>query len=59
MKSTALKHNSKESYLKLVKNSLNSIGESKEKIYINTLTPGFSYSNDKGQVITPNKCILL
>ncbi|SNR69957.1 hypothetical protein [Lutibacter flavus] len=59
MKSSALKQNTKESCLTLIKNTLSNTDESKEKIYINTLSPGFNYGNKKGQIITPKKCILL
>ncbi len=29
------------------------------RIYINTLVPGFNYINQLGELITPKKCILL
>jgi len=29
------------------------------RIYINTLIPGFNYVNQLGELITPKKCILL
>lgn len=30
-----------------------------DRIYINTLMPGFNYTNHLGELITPKKCILL
>ena len=51
---TSLKLN--ETHLKLVKNTLKN---KVTKVYINTLLPNFSYKNHLGEIITPNKCVLL
>lgn len=62
MKSSALKQHNKESHLKLVKNSIgkqHSLKNSIERIYINTLIPGFNYRDKAGNVITPKNCALL
>lgn len=49
----------KELHLKIVKNSLNSKTDQK-KIYINTLSPDFTYVNHQGtMVFNPKKCVLL
>lgn len=53
MKTASLIEYKKESYLKIVKNSLD-----KKSVYcklnINTLIPGFSYRNHKGDTIIIN-----
>lgn len=61
MKSSALKQNSKEPHLKLVKNSIKKqvLITNNERIYINTLIPGFNYINHLGNLITPKKCALI
>ena len=59
MNSTTLKQNTQESHLKVIQGSLNRKTGFDEKIYINTLFPGFSYVNELGKTITPRKCILL
>jgi chitinase len=53
-----IKSNNK-SYLKLIKNSKKTIHKSAKKIYINTLTPEFSYLDKLGKLIKPKKCIML
>jgi hypothetical protein len=51
---------SPKSNLKVVKNN-----RTKKKItgnktyYINTLFPGFTYMNGKGEMVTPKKCAIL
>ncbi len=62
MKSSALKQNIKEPYLKLVKNSSTKqpmLKTDNERIYINTLMPGFNYIDKVGNLIIPKKCALL
>ena len=52
MKSTPM-HNTQESHLKLIKNNtLRNKKRSIERIYINTLIPGFEYLNNLGETIT-------
>lgn len=58
MTTTSLKQNSKESHLRVIKYSENIVESVKKKIYINTLFPGFSFINEKGETIIPRKCIL-
>ncbi|WP_457617420.1 hypothetical protein [Lutibacter sp.] len=61
MKATSLKRNDAQPHLKIVNNNI-SAGRKKKinhKLYINTLMPGFNYTNHLGQVITPKKCVLL
>ena len=58
MKSNTLKQISKEPHL----NSIDDKQQLKTKInriYINTLVPGFNYINQVGKLITPHKCFLL
>ena len=59
MEANALKNNikSNEPHLKLVKSTKKIITGS--RIYINTLIPGFSYVNSKGEIEYPHKCVLL
>ena len=62
MKASALKQNSKEPHLKLVKNNTSKkqvLKTNSERIYINTLIPGFNYINHVGDLITPKKCALI
>lgn len=40
------------SHLSVIKNLLNG-KKSEAKIYINTLVPGFTYKNSKGETVTP------
>jgi hypothetical protein len=56
MNPNSLKNKSKKIHLKVVKNSLKRKKNVKKKYYINTLIPGFTYLNDKGKTVTPNKC---
>ncbi len=57
MNAARLDQNTQESNLTVVKRSMNNNPEF-AKIYINTLFPGFSYSNANGEIITPRNCIL-
>jgi len=62
MKSSALKQDIKEPYLKLVKNSIikqSMLKNDTKRIYINTLMPRFNYIDKVGNIITPKKCALL
>ena len=62
MKSTSLKQNRTESFLKVVKNTTNikrNLKSQVNRIYINTLIPNFSYTNNNGEIIAPKKCALL
>ncbi|MGV6845913.1 MAG: hypothetical protein ACWA42_07290 [Lutibacter sp.] len=58
---TPLKNtNESKSHLKVIKNNLKSKSSTKkERIYINTLAPNFSYINNVGKIVKPKKCILL
>ncbi|MFK5959632.1 MAG: hypothetical protein QM495_12295 [Lutibacter sp.] len=58
MKANALNN---EPYLKLIKNNhKRKVATTKiERIYINTLMPGFSYLNKAGKNIFPHNCALL
>lgn len=51
----------KEPHLKLIKNNKrkNAASTNVDKIYINTLMPGFSYLNKAGKTIFPHNCALL
>lgn len=62
MKAMQLKQTENTPFLKVVNNSLAktpAITEKVRRIYINTLMPGFNYTNRAGELITPNKCALL
>jgi len=62
MKSTSQKLTVLDSHLKLVMSSFESKDSNKEavnRIYINTLIPGFTYVNHLGELSMPKKCILL
>ena len=62
MKSTQLQQIESINFLKVVNNSLNKTIAPVEKvnrIYINTLIPGFNYINHLGEVVSPNKCAFL
>lgn len=52
---TYLKLNLNRTHLKLVKNKR----VTDAKIYINTLVPNFSYTNQSGEIMAPRKCALL
>lgn len=57
-----LKQTDTTPFLKVVNNTLaktNAITEQVNRIYINTLMPGFNYINSEGESITPKKCALL
>ena len=56
MNTASLPQKPQESHLKVLKNLNKQI---KEKIYVNTLFPGFSYVNHKGETIAPRNYILL
>ena len=55
MQTSPLKQNCRDPYFKIVKNLKNKVNQ----IYINTLTPKFSYKNHKGEFVVPKKCILM
>jgi len=57
MKATKL-YNNKEPHLKVVKSSSKN-KSAINKIYINTLIPGFSYLNSLGKTVTPKNCVML
>lgn len=62
MKAMQLKQTENTPFLKVVNNSLaktSAIPEQVNRIYINTLMPGFNYTNSAGESITPNKCVSL
>jgi len=59
MKSTPLHSNIEKIHLKVIKNSNKRNKKATNRIYINTLIPGFSYTNHLGETITPKKCSLL
>jgi hypothetical protein len=62
MKAMQLKQIDSTPFLKVVNNSLaktSAITEQVKRIYINTMMPGFNYTNSAGESITPNKCALL
>ena len=48
-----------KSNLKVVKNKTAKKINGKKNYYINTLIPGFSYMNGKGETVTPQKCAVL
>ena len=56
MNSNSLRNKPKKLHLKVIKNSLKRQKGVNAKYYINTLVPGFNYLNDKGKIVTPNKC---
>ena len=59
MKSSLIQ-NTQESHLKLIKNNApRNKKRSSERIYINTLIPGFQYLNNLGETVTPKSCSLL
>ncbi|HCE53711.1 MAG: hypothetical protein ACYCZ2_15100 [Lutibacter sp.] len=62
MKATQLQEIESINFLKVVNNSLtNSTDLTKKanRIYINTMMPGFNYINQFGEVVTPHRCALL
>ena len=62
MKATQLQQIESINFLKLVNNNLNKttvLTENINRIYINTMVPGFNYINQLGEVVSPKNCILL
>lgn len=62
MKATQLQQIESINFLKVVNNSLSKTNATTEKvnrIYINTLMPGFSYINQLGEVVKPQNCALM
>ncbi|MBI9041255.1 hypothetical protein [Lutibacter sp.] len=63
MKTTSTKATILKSHLTLIKSDfiskITKIDNTTKRIYINTLMPGFNYTNHLGELITPKKCILL
>jgi hypothetical protein len=60
MKSTSENATFLKSHLTLIKSGFaKKKTENINRIYINTLIPGFNYTNQLGELITPKKCILL
>ncbi|MDO9038125.1 MAG: hypothetical protein Q7U59_07245 [Lutibacter sp.] len=62
MKATQLQQIESINFLKVVNNSLNNataLTKKVNRIYINTMMPGFNYINKLGEVVTPQKCVLL
>jgi hypothetical protein len=58
---SAIPHNSprRKSNLKVVKDRPTKKINGMKSYYINTLIPGFSYLNGKGETVTPRKCAIL
>ena len=59
MNTTSLHNSNQESHLKVIKNTSKRTKKALNRIYINTLVPGFSYMNSIGETIMPKNCILL
>ncbi|WP_457611227.1 hypothetical protein [Lutibacter sp.] len=59
MKSTSLYNNIKEPHLKVIKNTIKRKKRTISRIYINTLIPDFSYTNNLGENTTPKNYVLL
>ncbi|MDP3313427.1 hypothetical protein [Lutibacter sp.] len=60
MEASTLNTGSVNTYLKVVSNNIiQSVPFTVKNIYINTLMPGFNYTDNNGCLISPNKCILL
>ncbi|MDD3723498.1 MAG: hypothetical protein PHW92_13610 [Lutibacter sp.] len=62
MKATSLKQTDRTPHLKVVNNSLgkkSALNDQVNRIYINTLMPCFNYVNHVGEVVSPQKCVLL
>ncbi|MEX1384000.1 hypothetical protein [Lutibacter sp.] len=57
MKTTSLLDYKKETFLKVIKNSLKNKSVN-NKISINTLIPNFSFKNNKGDTITTFRSML-
>ena len=57
MKAIPLQNSIQESHLKLIKRTPKQ--KKISRIYINTLIPGFNYTNSLGETITPRKCAML
>lgn len=47
--------NQPEPHLKVIRNSKNKIKNAVKRIYINTLTPEFNYTNHLGETIKPTQ----
>jgi hypothetical protein len=58
MNAAETNQNTQKTSFKLFNSLMNNKPEFNARIYINTLFPGFSYSNAQGGIITPKKCIL-
>ncbi|WP_372746351.1 hypothetical protein [Lutibacter sp.] len=62
MKSSSVKSIQKETQLKVVNNTLHKksfMPTANNRIYINTLIPGFSFINHNKEIVTGKNCILL
>ncbi|MGV8947093.1 MAG: hypothetical protein ACOH1N_11735 [Lutibacter sp.] len=62
MKSTPIKQTERVPYLKVVNNTMgkkNTVNEQVNRLYINTLVPCFNYINQLGEVVSPEKYVLL
>jgi len=59
MKSTSLYNNVKEPHLKVIKNTIKRKERILSRIYINTLIPDFSYTNNLGESTIPKNYVLL
>jgi len=57
MKAIPLQNSTQKSHLKVIKRTPKQ--KKTSRIYINTLIPGFNYTNSLGQTITPKKCTML
>jgi len=55
MQTPPLKQQPRDPFLNIVKHLKINVNN----IYINTLTPEFSYTNHKGALVFPKKCVLL
>ena len=52
-------HSSNGHVLKVVKSKIKRTKKNLDQLYINTLSPGFNYKNEKGEIMSPKKCALL
>jgi hypothetical protein len=59
MKTSSPLKNNRKSHLTVIKNKKKAEQKISEKIYINTLSPDFSYLDKLGKLIKPKKCIML
>ena len=62
MKSTPLKQTEIVPHLKVVNNTMGKktiVNEHVNRLYINTLVPYFNYINQLGEVVSPEKYVLL